>query len=238
MVKGNSHTRLYEAHIPSPLPTFESLKIPFSEPQIFILQTLVSTRSLAQEKFQSIPPLEILDLLYFSHWNSDSESRIWLRKRRRKRLSSKFQKPSPYALTTVDLQAIRPQTTCVRSASAPPLRRRRRQLPEPWRVATRCPAEAQTRDPAPRGPPSEWTRWRRPAWIGRRTLPQLRRWRRSGRWSGRWIGAPDAGGRSGSPDSGAGAGTCSALSIGTRIGTSAATITRPPVARLSRGKIR
>lgn len=58
MVKGNSHTRLYEAHIPSPLPTFESLKIPFSEPQIFILQTLVSTRSLAQEKFQSIPLLK------------------------------------------------------------------------------------------------------------------------------------------------------------------------------------
>lgn len=211
------------------------LKFHSLNPQILILHTLVSTRSLSLEKFQSIPSLLKSSISSLS-LSRIRNSWIWLRKQRRKRLSSRSQKPSPYALTTVDLQAIRPPTTCARSASTPPPQPPPQQPPELWRVATRCTVErAQTQDP---GPPSEPTLRPRPARIGRRILPQSRWWRRSGRSRGRWIGALDVGGRSASPDSVAGAETCSAPSIGTQIATCAATITRPPVARLSRGKIR
>lgn len=211
---------------------------PFKSPFlsfIFISSSLPSSVFLSSFPL-SFPSPQTENLKFLSLDFPYNQAKSWFRRRRRKRPSSRFLKQSPPASTTAASPVTLLPTTCARSASPPP-------PPPP--------------QPPPRGyrrllnllttKPLDPTRLARPRGLilptrsrrrTRRRIGQNRTKRRRLKLSGWWIDAPDAEGRSGWPDSGAGVESYSVPSTATPIATSAATTTKPSDARRSRGKIR
>lgn len=227
-------TRLYEAHIPLPLPTSQRIATPSNPP----LLSLAPLRNPSIITILSPFFLSLSFSLSLSPSFSDRKNLTpfslppWLRKPRTKKPSSRFPKPLLYASTTAGSQGTLPPTTCARTASPPSQLPppQRHQLPRPPPESPRPPLDplrprVLRRDPSPKSLP--WQQILPPPTKTRRPKPNASS-----------IAAPVAGGRSDSPDSGAGVANSSARSIGTPIATTAVTTTKPPVEKPSPGRIR